>query len=204
MEKMNEIYLKILGIYVLIITIVGTIFNTLTIYICRKVKQNSLFTFYQFYNFFSTIGMYYWNLNYFVMAYGPYPDLFLTTWPCRIGTYIQFICLQLIGWNIVSETIKSFTSRIELNFSLYLQAAQCIDRYLQVRFQKWRKHYFGGKRPFYTMVGLSIIIALFNSNVLFTYGYIIIDANNSITYVCHKVDGIPETQWMGTWHTVII
>lgn len=119
-KKMNEIYLKILGIYVLIITIVGTIFNTLTIYICRKVKQNSLFTFYQFYNFFSTIGMYYWNLNYFVMAYGPYPDLFLTTWPCRIGTYIQFICLQMIGWNIVSETKNNPYISSLFNLSLHL------------------------------------------------------------------------------------
>lgn len=77
-----------------------------------------------------------------------------------------------------------------------------LDRYFQVRYKNWRRSYFKGNRPTYSAILLFIFALLFNSNVLFLYGYSEETFPNQTVYYCYEIPSIPSTRWMKIWGNV--
>ena len=74
-----------------------------------------------------------------------------------------------------------------------------VDRYLIFKIQKWKKIYFRRKIAATTGFLLTLFIYLFNSNVLFTYGYEFV-SNGTLITQCFTT--IPSTYWMDVWSEV--
>lgn len=98
MSDEYEIIFKILGLYSLLVTVCGTVFDLAGFYVCNKIKHNATFTFYKYGNLASIFGLFYWNLSYFNEEFGADPSLFQTTWLCRVGSFVQFTSLQITSW----------------------------------------------------------------------------------------------------------
>ena len=74
-----------------------------------------------------------------------------------------------------------------------------VDRYLIFKIQKWKKIYFRRRIASITGFLLTIFFYLFNSNVIFTYGYEFMLNETKVTQ-CFTT--IPSTYWMDVWSEV--
>jgi hypothetical protein len=128
----------ILGVYALLILVIGTLFNSFSIYLCRRprLRKNSIFQLLSYLFFFKIMALYTWNLNHFLrmlisIQLDARPALAyvnsinelnivesLNIFTCKFFTFIQYFSLQTMSW---------FLSYISIDqvVKIYLPAFKC-------------------------------------------------------------------------------
>ena len=111
-KKMSEywiqVFFKAIGIYTLLIAIFGILLNSLTFYVCIRLKKNSTFIFMLFFAVSNIFTLCWWNLGHFTTqflnVYMPHISLF----GCKFGSFIQFASLQICAWLLVSFFFEKY------------------------------------------------------------------------------------------------
>jgi hypothetical protein len=173
---------KIVGVYELIVIILGTFGNLFIFYVSYPNRKDSIFLFLLFLSISDMISLYWWNLNHFVL---PFTKLDLQNYSfyyCKVINFFQFTSSQVSAWILI---LISF------------------DRYLSVLIFNWKTTYFNVKRAFVTVSTLVIIIILLNIHVLFTFGHIRKIDNATEKIECYSSPDSPETYIMAEWDLVI-
>ncbi len=101
-ENVFKILQKSLGLYALILIIVGTVSSLMSLYICFKLRKISTFVFLAFLSVSDIISLYYWNLTHFIDNWFDIDFLNSNFWLCKFGSYYQFTSLQISAWILVS------------------------------------------------------------------------------------------------------
>ena len=96
-----EVLNKVLGVYALILTVVGTIANLLSCIVCFRMRKNITFIFLTFLTMSDIFTLYWWNLNNFLKEYVNIDLLTVNMYVCKFGNFIQFTSLQISAWILV-------------------------------------------------------------------------------------------------------
>jgi hypothetical protein len=107
---------KILGIYSVLIAVLGTFMNLSSIFICLRVKNNSTFVFLAFFSFYNIFTLWWWNLENFVTSYTSFDLLVWSGLSCKIGSFIQFSFLQISAWHLVKFCLHLIYCVFNLSF----------------------------------------------------------------------------------------
>nr|QVK45790.1 G protein-coupled receptor [Proales similis] len=169
---------KSLGMYALVLTIVGTLTGLVSIRICYRLRKTVTFVFLTFLSATNIVSLYYWNLNVFCLHHTTFTIPQLNLKVCRIGTFVQLSTLQLSAWFLV---------------------ACSVEQYLSVKINHWRTVHFKMQQAVRVSILLIIIILLLNSHMLLTYGVERQEGNQSVTY-CYSRSDIPETEMTHIWN----
>ena len=96
---------KAIGIYSLLLIIVGTIGNAITCIICMrpKLRKHPTFIFLAFSCFSDIFTLYTWNLSNFITPFFHFYHEYKNLAWCKISVFIQFWSLQSSAWVFVSE-----------------------------------------------------------------------------------------------------
>ena len=93
---------KILGAYALVLTVVGTFLSILSYLICKQIKKKNVTVFFMSsLSICSIFTLYFWNLDNFFKEIFNIDLLNLNYWLCKIGSFIQFVSLQMCSWILV-------------------------------------------------------------------------------------------------------
>ena len=101
---------KIVSIYNLFVTIIGTLTNTLTIMTCfqKDLREISTFKLYAFNAISDIVSLYPWNIRQFIL-YNFGLDLETTfLWWCIGASYIQFTTFEISAWLLVTFIISLY------------------------------------------------------------------------------------------------
>jgi hypothetical protein len=93
---------KILGVYALFITVLGTLLNLFSFFICLRIKRNTTFIFMASFSLANAFCLYWWNLNNFLKEFVYVDLLAISVWVCRVGNFVQFTSLEIAAWHLVS------------------------------------------------------------------------------------------------------
>lgn len=177
MTAIFETLNRVLGVYALVLFVVGFFFNLLMFYVCCRIKDNTTFVFLRFFAISNIFTLLWWNLYHFYYPFFSL-DVGLTwLWGCKIGSYVQFSSLQISAWFLVLISV---------------------DGVLSVYFRHWKTIYFKASRAYWASGVLIAVILLLNVNILVLFGYEV-DFNGTIVVFCFQVEGYPETDWMHTY-----
>ena len=184
---MVDIFSLAIGIYALLIAVIGTFGNLLIFITTLQVhgENNTSFVFLRFLSISDWITLFFFNLDSFSL---PVYDVYLeniSVASCKWVDFLQFASFQSSAWLLVS-----------LSF----------DRCLSVIFVNWHRVYFNAKRAMYFATVVVIVNVLINIHILFTFGAVDIAYDNvtntsSETYRCYNIDGDPN-QLMNIWQLV--
>ncbi|UJR14220.1 hypothetical protein I4U23_001213 [Adineta vaga] len=149
------VVIRSLSIYALLLVIIGTLGNLLTIIIlCRRnLRRYVTMRYLIAVSVCDIISLYGWNLNNFYKFTissnrGNLEELSLIH--CRIMSYLTFVGLQLSSWCLTAVSI---------------------DRCLSLYFLTWKQNYGKLSRTKYHIGILTLICLLLNSHILFFNGY---------------------------------
>jgi hypothetical protein len=173
---------KIIGVYEIILIILGTFGNLFIFYVSYLNRQNSTFLFLAFLSISDMLSLYWWNLNHFVQ---PFTNLDLQNFNfyyCKIINFCQFVSSQTSAWILI---LISF------------------DRYFSVLILNWKIKYFYYKRALLTVTAIVITIISINFHVLFTFGHIRIIDNKTEKIECYTTPDTPESFIMADSDLVI-
>ncbi|CAF1198107.1 unnamed protein product [Adineta steineri] len=168
-NTLNQFYyqyiiIRCLSIYALILVIVGTVGNLLTIFIlCRKnLRRYVTMRYLIAVSVCDIISLYGWNLNnFYKFTISSNNDNLeeLSLVHCRIMSYMTFVGLQLSSWCLTAVSI---------------------DRCLSLYFLTWKQSYGKLSRTKYHIGILTVICLLLNSHILIFNGYRIDSPNFTI------------------------
>ena len=171
-ENLFKILQKILGMYALLLIIVGTISSCMSFYICFKLSKISTFVFLAFLSVSDIVSLYYWNLTNFVDNWFDIDFLNSSYWLCKIGNYYQFTSLQISAWILIVISI---------------------DHNLSIRIKHWRKLYFTTNRAFICACLVVAFFLILNSSILVSFGHETI-VNNTNKVICFYLSDYPSTK----------
>ena len=112
MSDLILFFKKFFSIYCLIITILGTIGNTFSCFVClrKRLRKTTLFKLFAFINISDALGLYEWNLqNFFVNFATDYDFVYL--WYCKSENYLQNVTSELSAWLLV-KLYKKFLNKL--------------------------------------------------------------------------------------------
>ena len=94
----------VLGAYSLIITVLGTLFNTLILCVClqKNMREVNAFKFFAIISIVDTVALYEWNLGHFISAYYNIDYTYISLTWCRLSTFMQYVSLEYSAWMLVS------------------------------------------------------------------------------------------------------
>lgn len=156
MESQNNIILftKITASYNLLIVILSCILNPLIFFICvksNKIRSTSTFKLLAIGAINDFLAAIPWNFIAFTNSFFDFYPFAKSLFFCRvISIFIQFTCLQLTSWLLVSISL---------------------DRFLSMVIKQWSKRWFSGSRPVIYGLFLALFIIAVNFNVVFTAGF---------------------------------
>lgn len=121
--------------YAIFLVIVGTVFNTFSIYLCKRtiLRKNSTFKILSFLFFYNILSLYTWNVDIFLRIFVPLNVKNVTTindhnkleslniFTCKFFTFVQYFSLQAIAWLL---TYVSVNQVIKINFPTYRHVHQ--------------------------------------------------------------------------------
>ncbi|CAF0923892.1 unnamed protein product [Rotaria sp. Silwood1] len=143
------------AIYALLLIIVGTIGNVLTIIILIRpnLRQHTTMRYFIAVAVADLCSLYSWNLNLFYkhlinLYQNDIEDASIMS--CRLVSFIGFVSLQLSSW--------------------YL-ALVSVDRCLSIYFLFWRRQFGRASHSIYIILSITIIIIFLNIHLLFFNGY---------------------------------
>jgi Zn-dependent protease with chaperone function len=93
---------KIIGMYSIILLVLGTLTSFLSLFICIKLSKMSTFLFMAFLTFSNIVSLYFWLPAKFLMEYFKIDLQNLNFWHCKIASYLQFTSLEISAWILVS------------------------------------------------------------------------------------------------------
>lgn len=165
---------QVLGIYALLVCLIGTFLNIFIFFVCMRIKNNTTFVFLRFFALVNICTLYWWNLNHFFNAFSSINLPTLSKWGCKIGNYIQFSSLQIAAWFLVLISV---------------------DGVLSVYFRHWKTVHFKVNRAYMVSILVVLFFLLLNTNILVLFGY---EAkfNDTVAIFCFRVEGFPDTYWM--------
>ncbi|UJR32913.1 hypothetical protein I4U23_020374 [Adineta vaga] len=159
-----RIVIRLLSFYALILVVIGTLGNLLTIIIlCRRNLRRFVTMRYLIaVSVCDIISLYGWNLNNFYKFtissnYKNLEEKSLVH--CRVMSYLTFVGLQLSSWCLTAVSL---------------------DRCLSLYFLTWKHKYGKLSRAKYHIAILTVICLLLNSHILFFNGYRTDPPDNSI------------------------
>ena len=96
---------KALGVYTIIITILGTLLNGIIFFVClrKNLRKVNAFKFFAIISIADTISLYEWNLEHFINVYFDVNFSYTNLVWCRLGTYLQYVSLEFSAWLLVSK-----------------------------------------------------------------------------------------------------
>ena len=116
------IFLEILGIYSLLIIILGAIGNIVTILVCMRSKNNTNFILFQYLSANNLIAVSFWSFCHFIDSQYNIDFQSYSMFICKFGSWIQFSSLQASAWILVFifyfKIFKIFFSKIKFIFEV--------------------------------------------------------------------------------------
>jgi hypothetical protein len=106
MDTPLNLFLKILSAYALFLTVVGTFLNSISIFVCIRLRANKSFVFLSFLCVSDTIALYFWNLNHFTSGFFHINLIAINYWLCKFGQFVQFSSMQISAWLLVFIFIR--------------------------------------------------------------------------------------------------
>lgn len=96
---------KVLGIYSIILTILGTLLNGFIFLVClrKNLRKINAFKFFAIISISDTISLYEWNLEHFINVFFNVNFSYTNLVWCRLGTYLQYVSLEYSAWLLVSK-----------------------------------------------------------------------------------------------------
>lgn len=160
---------KINGILALVILVIGMTGNILSGLICLRPKLRKVptFIFYAMLLFSDAFTLTIWNVDQFLVAFFDTHIERHGLYSCKVATFIQTFSLQFSSWLLVLMTA---------------------ERYMSVRFVKWRMNYFKAKTAFLISIITGSILFIINTSFAINMNY----ADDSITnssLVCFETYG---------------
>ena len=101
MDNVYVILRKILGVYALILIVIGTVTSIFGCYICFKLKSNTTFIFFCYLSVVSIFTLYFWNFGNFLRELLGIDVININFWLCKFGSFYQFTSLQIAAWILV-------------------------------------------------------------------------------------------------------
>ena len=185
---MVDVFSLAIGVYALLIILVGTIGNFLifvtTLQVDRR-ENNTTFIFLRFLSISDWITLFFFNLDSFTLpVYGVYLEN-ISIMSCKWVDFLQFTSFQSSAWLLVSLSV---------------------DRCLSVIYVNWHRLYFNAERALYFASAVVITNVLINIQILFTFGAADLVYNNvtnttSEVSRCFNIDTDPN-QLMNIWQLV--
>jgi hypothetical protein len=96
---------KIIGMYSIILIVLGTLTSLFSLGICIKLSKMSTFLFMAFLTFSNIVSLYFWLPAKFLMEYFNIDLQNFNFWHCKIASYLQFSSLQISAWILVISHI---------------------------------------------------------------------------------------------------
>ena len=144
MNSNLDVINKELGVFSVILAILGTAFNLLTFSVCmrKRLRETPTFIFLAFMVINDTYSLYFYNLNSFATSF--------------FKTLLQEISLEFCKFVNLSQFISNQSSA-------FLLVTMCIERYLSIKITNWRKVYFNSKKA--TILSAAIVVFFFLFNI---------------------------------------
>ncbi|CAF2523895.1 unnamed protein product [Rotaria sp. Silwood2] len=170
--------IRCLSLYALLLIIVGTTGNLLTIIVLLRRNLRRLVTirYLIVVSICDTVSLYGWNLNdFYKFNLSPDNDNIeeLSITHCRVMSFMTFVSLQLSSWCLTAVSL---------------------DRALSLYFLHWKQSYGKVKYTKYYISILTFICIALNSHILFLNGYVT-SAGNIKCYATKSNAGYIYPQW---------
>lgn len=100
---MDEVFYYTIGIYSLLLCIIGSIGNIFNIFIIlnTNLKYTNTFIFLAFLGFTDLFSLYFWNMDHFLWPFFQIDRQNESLFWCRFDTYLQFTILQSSAFLLV-------------------------------------------------------------------------------------------------------
>ncbi len=94
---------KVIGVYSMIILVVGTVGNICAAFVCFKksLREIPTFVFTGFQLISDTISLYFWNIDHYLLAFHSYQIEDVNIQLCKFATFFQTTSLQWSAWLLV-------------------------------------------------------------------------------------------------------
>ena len=170
MSNVTDVFSKIFACYSLLLIICALILNPLIVFVIlksKKLRSTSTFKLLIFSSINDLLSLLEWNQEDFFSTMFDIEAASSNIYYCRIvSLFLQYSTLMYGSWMLVSVSL---------------------DRLLSMMIKKWRKHYFGGARPYIYSVVLALVIIGINFNEIFTGGYVL-DYQDTKILICYMSD----------------
>ena len=182
---MNVLLAKqIVCYYMITITLLGTVGNFISCFICLRPRLRKINTFKIFASIavVDSFGLYEWNIRQIVLyLYGI--DLNnVSVWGCKLLSYFQYVTFEASAWLLVSAVS---------------------DRLLSVKFPIWARKHFSSRRCSFFIIILFSFFLIFNIPFVIKNGYTYLDENQTERVQCHY-SPIKDPSFVQAWSWVLI
>ena len=94
---------KVLGIYALVLVVLGTLLNVIICVVClrKKLRDVNTFKFFAIISISDTIALYEWNLKHFMITFYNVDFNYTSLAWCRVNIFLQYLSLQFSAWILV-------------------------------------------------------------------------------------------------------
>jgi hypothetical protein len=170
--------------YMITITILGTIGNCISCFICLRPSLRKINTFKIFASIaiVDTFGLYEWNI-YQIALYLYGIDLYyVSIWACKLLNYFQYVTFETSAWLLVSAVL---------------------DRLLSVKFPIWARKHFSSRRCSIFIISLFFFFLIFNIPFAIKNGYTYLDENQTEHIQCHY-SPIKDPSFLQAWSWVFM
>ena len=165
---MNDTFLTIVSVFNLIVVLVGTIGNAISLVVVfqKPLNTNPSFILLALTFVVNTLSLYFWNLDNFFNLVWDKNVSDIGDVSCKITSFLQFFSTQASAVLLVRIYFYEFSCQIFHNYVLKL--VTIAEVLLNIKFYKWRKTYFGFKDAFLTGIAVLSIIYIFNFHIFGT------------------------------------
>lgn len=199
-----HLVVRTLSVYSLVLVIMGTLGNLLTVIIlCRRnLRRHVTMRYLIAVSVCDTISLYGWNLNNFY-KFTVSPNNInieqLSLVHCRLISFMSFVGLQLSSWYLTAVSIGEifiwFRTKKQKN-ACVLSCYFILDRCLSLHYLTWKKGYGKASHAKYHITTLTLVCLILNSHILFFNGYRTNDSPSTVK--CYVTKSNPHyifPQW---------
>jgi hypothetical protein len=105
LESEHTAIAKTIGVYSMIILVIGTAGNTFAALVClrKSLRETPTFVFICFELVSDTVSLYFWNIDHYLVAFYSYMIEDVNIQLCRLATFFQTTSLQWSAWLLVNK-----------------------------------------------------------------------------------------------------
>ena len=103
-EYTLEVLAKSIGIYSILILLIGSLGNLCASLACtrKSLRKTPTFVFIGFALISDTVSLYFWNIDHYLLAFESYQIEDVSIFFCRFATFFQTTSLQWSAWLLVN------------------------------------------------------------------------------------------------------